>query len=375
MTALYAPQDAEFQDAPWEAYRRLRDDSPVYRLPDSGAYVLSRFEDVQAAALDWRAFGSEPPAGSREHFASMDPPQHDRHRAKVYRLFTPRAVSRRAALIAGICDDLLSPLRGAAAFDVIADFAALLPNQVVSRIVGVPGDLEPTFRRQALQLAETAGTPDYGRAMTELEDTAQLMVTGEHPPLPGGIAAMLLDDADPLSREETVGLLTNLVLAGTDTVTNLLGSAVAVLADHPEERRRLVRESAGIGPAVEELLRLESPVQMLWRYTRKPVRIRDDDLPAGAEVRLLWGAANRDERAFDDPDTFRPDRPMVRHLAFGHGLHFCLGAALARQEATIALAALLSLLEDFTIDRPAAVRLHSMVFRGFEHLPAVRGGR
>lgn len=372
MTVSYAPFDPAFQAAPWEFYRQLRDEYPVYRDPVSGAYLISRFEDVQAAAVDWQVFGSEPPAGHREHFASMDPPQHDRHRAKVYPLFTPRAVAARAALISQLCTELMQPLLTATTFDVITDFAALLPNSVISRLVGVPSDIEEIFRLQALQLAETTGTPQYGDAMTALEDTARLMVTGEHQPLPGSIAASLLADDDPLSSDEIVGLVTNLVLAGTDTVTNLLGSAVLLLADRPRLRAQLARNADLLPAVVEEVLRLESPVQLLFRHTRADVSLHGVRIPAGTEVRLLWGAANRDERVFVQPDEFVPGRPMIRHLAFGHGLHFCLGAALARQEAAVALTALLPVLDEFTVDMAEVVRLQSVVFRGFERLPLVR---
>jgi cytochrome P450 len=372
VTVSYAPLDPAFSESPWEVYRLLRDQHPVYQDPVSGAYFLSRFDDVQAAALDWRTFGSEPPTGHRDHFASMDPPQHDRHRAKVYRLFTPRAVAARAESIQQICADLIAPLRNLPRFDVIADFAALLPNAVISRLVGVPPEIEETFRLQALQLAETTGTPEYADAMTALEDTARRMVTGEYEPLPGGIAATLLDDPDPLSADEIVGLVTNLVLAGTDTVTNLLGSAVALLAERPQLCRRLAADPRLLSATIEEVLRLESPVQLLFRHTRAPVLMHGVQIPSGAEIRLLWGAANRDDRIFAQPDHFLPGRPMIRHLAFGHGLHFCLGAALARQEATIALRASVSFLDTMTVDRAAALRLRSMVFRGFESLPLIR---
>jgi cytochrome P450 len=242
---------------------------------------------------------------------------------------------------------------------------------VISGLVGVPPQIEESFRLQALHLAETTGTPAYGAAMTALEDTARQMVTGEYAPLPGGIAATLLDDADPLSVDEIVGLVTNLVLAGTDTVTNLLGSAVALLDDRPQLLRELATNPQLLPTVVEEVLRLESPVQLLFRHTRSAITLHDVRIPAGAEVRLLWGAANRDERVFDQPDEFLPGRSVLRHLAFGHGLHFCLGAALARQEATIALRTLLPALETMDVDRAAAVRLRSVVFRGYEHLPLV----
>jgi cytochrome P450 len=137
-------------------------------------------------------------------------------------------------------------------------------------------------------------------------------------------------------------------------------------------RWQLVNDPEMLAATIEEVLRLESPVQLLFRHTRAPVQLHGVQMASGAEVRLLWGAANRDERLFARPDEFLPRRPMLRHLAFGHGLHFCLGAALARQEAAIALRALLPFLDTMTVESTAVVRLRSMVFRGYERLPLVR---
>lgn len=373
----YAPLEPAFLAAPWDFYRWLRDWHPVWRDPASGAYFVSRFEDVWEVSTQWPQFRSEPLAGSRQHFASMDPPQHDRHRSKVSRLFTPRAISRMRAQVETACTELLQPLSGSDRFDSISAFTELLPNLMVSRIVGVPPEVDTQFRTRAVALGEAAGTPGYDAAMTALEDTARSIIDGRHPPLPGGIAAQLRGDAtdkpeDALELDEMVGLVTNLVLAGTDTVTHLLSSAIVLLDHKPALRAQLQREPELIPAAVEEFLRLESPAQLLFRRTDSDTVLHGVVIPAQADVRLVWGAANRDEREFPDPDDFALHRAATRHLAFGHGLHFCLGAALARLEAQTALAALLPLLDSYRVDYAAAERLRSIVFRGYRHLPLQR---
>jgi cytochrome P450 len=369
----YQPLDPAFLERPWDSYRWLRDEHPVWRDPASGAYLISRFDDVWETAANWQQFPSEPKAGSRQHFASMDPPQHDRHRSKVARLFTPRAMSRLRADIAARCLNLIRPLCGQRSFDFVTGFSELLPNMVIGALVGVPAQVEEEFRSRALALSEAAGTAESDTAMTALEDTARRIVDGTHPPVPGGIAARLLaDSTDPLVLGEMVGLVTNLVLAGSDTVTHLLGSAVVLLAGNPALRSRLQREPELIAPAVEELLRLESPAQLLFRHTEQALTVRGVDIPAGSDVRLMWGAANRDEREFAEPDEFQLERRATRHLAFGHGLHFCVGASLARLQAQEAIAALLPVLEEYRIDPEATERLPSLVFRGYRHLTLIR---
>ncbi len=370
----YHPLDPAFLDSPWEFYRWLREHHPVWRDPASGAFLISRFQDVWDISANWQQFPSEPAAGHREHFASMDPPQHDRHRAKVARLFTPRAIRSLRDSIASRCRSLLEPLDGRAAFDFVGCYGELLPNLVISELVGVPPDVDGEFRERALALAEAAGTPGYTTAMTALEETAQGVVDGTHPPVPGGIADQLLhDDADALSLAEMVGLVTNLVLAGTDTVTHLLGSAAVRLDGDPALRERLQRQPELIPAAVEELLRLESPAQVLFRHLPHDVDLHGVRLPAGSDVRLMWGAANRDEREFPEPDRFDLDRRAARHLAFGHGLHFCLGASLARLEAAETLRLVVPLLARYRVDPQGLQRLPSLVFRGFRRIPLVAG--
>jgi cytochrome P450 family 130 len=374
MTLEYEPHSPAFLEDPWEFYRMLRDHHPVYRDPRSGSYLISRFEDVWAVTNDWPLFRSGSPSGSRNHFASMDPPRHDEHRQKVAHLFTPSANRRRAAEVQSMCQSLVAPLSARASFDAVTDFAAHLPNMVISRIVGLPDTLAEEFRLKSLALAEVTDTPDYLQAVWELEEVARAAVGERGNLAAGGVMEVLANDATPdaLDGEEMVGLVTNLVLAGTDTVTNLIGSGIVLLDRRPELVDRLASDDDLWSRLIEELLRFESPVQVLWRHTSAHTVLHGISIPAEAEIRLLWGAANRDDREFEDPDRFVCDRKIRRHLGFGHGIHFCLGAALARLEARSALQALLPLLHRFRVDDGELVRLRSATFRGYERVPLVR---
>jgi cytochrome P450 len=367
----YDPLDDAFLADPYDFYRTLRAEAPVHRDPGTGAYLVSRFEDILRVTTDWRTFSSEPLTGSRDHFASMDPPRHDVHRAKVARLFTPRAIAKVEALVRSLTIELLHPLVASGPFDLAAQFAAVLPCRVISRLVGVPHELEGRFRDTALEIGRTAGTDAMFPLMTELEQLTERLVSGEFEVRPGTILERLVDksDGEELSRDELVGLCTNLVLAGTDTTANLIATAAVLLAERPVLRDALAADPSGLPAMLEETLRFESPVQWLARRATRTVTLHGIDIPVDATLRLLWGSANRDEREFDDPDTFVPGRRIARHLAFGYGLHYCVGAALARLEARVALEELLACAPLYGVDTAGLVRLRSSTFRGWEHVP------
>jgi cytochrome P450 len=301
----------------------------------------------------------------------MDPPRHDVHRSKVARLFTPRAIANVEAQLRALTVELLGPLVASRRFDLAADFAAVLPCRVISRLVGVPHELEERFRDTALEIGRTAGTDSMFPLMSELEQLTERLVSREFAVEPRTILERLLDGSDgaELSRDELVGLCTNLVLAGTDTTANLIANAAVLLAERPDVRARLAADTSALPAALEETLRFESPVQWLARRTTRAVTMHGVTIPHDATIRLLWGSANRDEREFDRPDEFVPARRIARHLAFGYGLHYCVGAALARLEARVALEVLLAQAPRYRIDTEGLERLRSSTFRGWEHVP------
>lgn len=371
MTTLPDPDGSEVVEDPYDFYRSLRDDHPLYLHPRTGEYLLTRFADVQAAADDVEGFSSEVRPESHHHFASMDPPRHDVHRAAVAHLFPARRIAELEPGIAARCARLLGPLADGATFDIAGGFAALLPSQVITAMVGLPSDLEEPFRQRALFITTVSTTPAVYDAIGDLQSVIWSAVGRSDLPCQGILGTLLSGTAQApgvLDTEDIVGICSNLVLAGTDTATNLITSAVVLLHRRPDLRRQLAARPQLLRPAVEELLRFESPVQWLRRRTTRPVRWHGEELPAGALVRLYWGAANRDERVVERPDDFDIGRVPQRHIAFGHGLHFCLGAALARLEVRVALRTLLEVAPDYSIDEGGLVRLASSMFRGYERV-------
>lgn len=375
MSVVDDPDSPAVIEDPYPYYRHLRDHHPVART-EQGTYLITRFADVQAVVSDWSRFSSQTTADNHDHVASMDPPRHDDHRASVARLFTPRRAGELEHHIRAMCEDILTPLVAGGGFDLAAELAAVLPSQVITTIVGVPEALGEQFRDRAIAIAHAIGTRGLHDAMVALQDLTWQAIDDGHDLPEGQILDTLLraedpDDPHSLSRREIVGLCTNLVLAGTDTATNLITTSVVEIDRRPELRAELAARPALLAGTIEEILRYDAPVQWLSRRSLEPVELHGTTIPAGSLLRVYWGSANRDERAFERSDELDVHREGHRHLAFGHGIHFCIGAALARLEVHIALEALLAL--DLRVDHDGAVRLPSSMFRGYEHL-AVRTG-
>ena len=363
------PDDEQYLEDPSAYYRWLRSEQPVHRHEASGSYFLSRFEDVWRATEDWQTFSSESPVATLRHMASMDPPDHDRLRAQVARHFAPRAVARLEPQIRAICCALLDPLVLEPSFDLIDRFCTRFPSEVIHRLLGVPRELDTALRTVALSIGSARDTETLRRRMDELQSlTPQIVDPDRRTDVPSerGILQSLEPAPGVLDVEELRGICSNLVLAGTDTVTNLIGNGVVLLAHRPSARAALVRNPGAIPRAVEEMLRFESPVQSLARRATRDVSLHGVTIPAGAEVRLQWGAANRDEREFDRADRFEVDRTIRRHLALGNGRHFCLGAGLARLEAQIAFEEILARWPELALDESQLARLPSLWVRAWE---------
>ncbi|MCR9095087.1 MAG: cytochrome P450 [bacterium] len=375
----WRPDDAQFLDDPADYYRWLREEDPVHEHAPSGSFFLSRFEDVWRATEDWRSFSSESPVARLKHMASTDPPAHDRLRASVARHFAPRRIAELEPQIRGVVDALLDPLEAEPAFDLVEGFTSRFPSLVIHRLMGVPEALDEPMRQIALGIGAARDAGELGRLMEALSDLTTRVVRGDPAPSKPGLIQALQSETragakdEPLDEDELRGVCSNLVLAGTDTVTNLVGNGVVLLARHPEARARLAADPSGIPNGIEEMLRFESPVQSLARRLTRDVTLHGVRLPAGSEVRLQWGAANRDDREFERPDVFDVERPIRRHLALGHGTHFCLGAGLARLEARIAFEALLERWPDLPVDEAKLTRLPSLWVRAWERIELAPG--
>jgi cytochrome P450 len=370
-------------DDPFSTYRHLREEHPVYHNADRDVWALSRFEDVQQAARDWRTFSNAAGVDLDDttdvfgpgNFIDSDPVRHDELRALVKDRFTPKAIAELERGIRERVRTLLSPLLEAGRGDIVQALAWPLPVATVCDLVGFPTADAPQL--QAWVAAAIHRLPGEGlspasarRAVTDMHDYfVEIAADRRSRPRDDLLSAIATGEAGG-SRitSELVGLCTLLSVAGSETTFSLIGNAVWLLASHPEQRRRLVEDPSMIPAALEEILRVESPVQYLGRVTTRDVMLHGTTIPAGKRVALIFGAANRDARRWDDPDGFEIGRPPKRNLAFGEGIHHCLGAPLARLEGKVVLEELVHTMPEFSLDAPGQ-RTSTYTTRGFESLP------
>jgi cytochrome P450 len=379
---------------PYPLYARWRTERPVAR-PRERLYVLSRLADCEAVLAD-PAFGrteeDDVPLARRAAAVSMDgvnarsllrlnPPDHTRLRRLVSRAFTPARVRELAPRIEELTAGLLNgAFDSAEPFDLIGGLALPLPVAVISELLGIPVDDRPRLVGWSDALARALDPgfliPEEHRARQrearlEFADYLRDLLPSRRRS-PGGdlISALIgVHDADDgtLSEDELIGLCMLLLIAGHETTRSLIGSAVLALLRHPAELAALSADPSLVGQAVEETLRYDPPVQLLTRFARDATSVAGQPVAAGSFTLMLVGAANRDPAAGADPDLFSVRRETRRHLAFGHGIHFCLGAPLARLEAAIALGQLLPLLPQLRIAGEPEWK-PNMVLRGLEHL-------
>ncbi|MEX2256031.1 MAG: cytochrome P450 [Acidimicrobiia bacterium] len=382
----FDPYDADTQRDPYPAYRELRDTAPVYRDEERGFWALSRFDDVVWATHEPATFCSgegialEGQARSPyPNLITMDDPRHGQLRKLVSRGFTTRPVAAFEDRIRELARTMLDAVVPGAPIDLVPALTGPLPMTVVGDLIGVAPDDRERFRAWAdaivHQDVDRPETVDAGRASAGAVVEYFSKIIAERRATPADdLVSDLLDavvDGERLRDDEILGFCFLLIVAGTETTTNLLGLGVLALAATPDQRRELAASPALVPDAVEEMLRWGSPVQGLARTTTRPVARHGVEIPAGAKVQLLFGAANRDEREFPDPERFDIHRHIDRHLAFGHGVHFCLGAALARLEARVVFEELLARFDDWTVDDDGLRWIRSSSVRGPGSLPVV----
>jgi len=273
--------------------------------------------------------------------------------------FTPRRVSAMEPRIREIARGLLDQFAGKGQADLMADYARHVPSRAIGDLIGVPPERREAFLHWtesmvAVSEDQSQSANVQAPAQKIYKEFARLL-DERRSQRRDDLMSALLDaeiDGERLSQEELLGFCFVLIVAGNDTTTNLIANGAILLAQHEAVRRELCAEPSGIEDAIEEMLRCESPAQALPRRVTRDVVRHGVAIPAGSEVQLVWGAANRDEREFDDPDHFDPHRRIRRHLAFGQGLHFCLGANLARLEARVAFEELLARIPDYELTSP-----------------------
>lgn len=394
----FDPFSDDYFDEPTEVYRRLRDEAPVYYSDRYGFYALSRFADVVAAHRDWQALSSAHGVDlsslskdpqlikSFRSIIMMDPPEHERLRALVSRVFTPRAVARLEPMIREVICGFLDPLEGADRIDAVADFAGPFPVEIISRMLGVPASDRQQIRHWIdLSLHREPGRMDPTRegeqAMIDQGAYFYALVAEKrkHPgdDMLSRLTQVTVDRGDGvetgLDDAEIAGFATLLGGAGAETVTKLVGNAVVLFAEHADQWQKVLDDREKIPRAVEEILRYIPPSQYQGRFSNSTREFEGGTIPAGFPVLLLTGAATRDPRAFDDPDKFDIDRAPSVAIGFGHGIHSCLGAALARAESRIAIEAIAERWPQFGVETSGLRRVHMANVAGYSNVPLVTG--
>lgn len=387
---MFDPFDYALHEDPYPVYHRLRAEAPLYRNERLGFWALSRHADVKAAFRDCERFSSRngvsldpdafgPEAERAASFLAMDPPRHDRLRGLVSRGFTPRRVAALESRIRQIAVEHLAPCVERSGWDAIDDFAGKLPMDVVSEMLGVPVADRAQLRLCADRVVHredgVPGRPPAAAAATRdlMGYFTQMIATRRARPGDDLTSALLVAeiDGDRLADAEVTGFLFLMIIAGSETTTKLIGNALYWLWRHPSERARLQADPSVIPRWVEETLRFDNSTQALGRVVNRDLELYGQALHAGDWVVLLLGAANRDERVFPDPDRYDLLRDTSESLAFGYGTHFCLGAALARLEARVALEEIWRRFPRYEIDLSQSARVHSVNVRGFARLRIV----
>ncbi|QZP09171.1 cytochrome P450 [Caenibius sp. WL] len=375
---LYDPFDYSLHDDPYPTYRRLRDEAPVYHNAKFDFYVLSRYEDCSAAVRDFKTFSSaqgttlESLKAQVQLLINTDPPVHSRMRHLIAGMFTPAKVAPLEQAVRTMARELLAPHLADGRIDIIGDFAAKLPMAIICKLLGFPREDEDRLRN----LTDTVvhrdegvfAMPDEGmRATLALyeyfnADIAERARGARRE----DIVASLMDAqaAGKLTHEELIGYIYILSIAGNETTTKLIGNICYQLHRHPDQAALLRADPTLIESTVEETMRFDGPTQMMARTTTRDVTLHGVTIPAHAKVALLFTSANRDERKFERAEEYDVRRNPRDHLGFGGGLHACLGAALARLEARVAMEEIFAALGEFTVDETTLERMHSPNVRG-----------
>jgi cytochrome P450 len=375
----------QFYEDPYPIYRHLRDDAPAYHNRARGVWVLSRYDDIQTAARDWRTLvngrGVDVFVEDFSHgpgdFLDMDPPRHDQLRHILRHDFAPKRIKSLEPLIRGRVIELIESLLEQGGGDLAKQFAQRLPLTMIGELWGVPRAdhhlLEDWFVRMVARVPGQLEMPeDVGVAAAEMKEyvTAALRERWKVPreDLLSTIAQAVEDGR--MEEEEVDGMTRIVLIAGIHTTSTLIANSLLLLASLPDERRALASEPERIPVAIEELLRYESPVQWLGRAAERDFTLHDAVIPAGDRLILLWGSANRDERKFENPDVLDLGRSPVYHMAFGQGIHHCIGAPLARMESRIAFEEFFTRIPDYEIVGPLTRLFTRQEQRGIASLPA-----
>ena len=391
-TVEFDPFSRDFFDDPYDTYADLRDHAPCYYSEQYDFYALSRFDDVVAGHRDYDTFTSthgqtyeqlasgEP--SDTGMIISMDPPQHTRYRKLVSRSFTPRSIGNYESLVREVISGFLDPLMGRRQFDILEEFAAPFPVEIISTILGVP----PENRQQIRHWTDEMLRREEGSAMSSQASLEAGMAQGMYlyqlsqqkraEPADDMLTALIDAEVETdtgeriqLNDAEIAEFGTLLAAAGSETVTKLVGNAVVLFGRNPDQWAKVLHDPSVIANAVEEILRYWAPSQYQGRYSVVDSEWHGVTIPKHKPVFLITGAANRDPRRYDDPDRFDITRDPGLAVGLGHGLHVCLGAALARLESRVAIEEIARRWPAFEVNEEGLRRVQMSNVAGYSSVP------
>lgn len=380
----FDPYSAEIDADPFPAYRRLRDEFPCFWSPQLKMWVLSRHADINAALLDWQTYSSsqgnlvdELPGRAGSTLGSTDPPRHDRLRALVQSAFSKRIVDALAGPIRATAERCLVPLRERETFDFVEDYSSRITVETLFTMMGLPEADHSLVRKRVVTMIQSDQKtrqkgPEHIQAFQDMVAYVEEQVAERrrHPreDLIGRLIAAEID-GDRLAEAEIVMTSMTLIMAGVESLSSFLSMMALNLAQFPQERRKLIAEPALMGPAIEETLRYNTSAQRFRRVLTRDVELHGETMKAGDFVCLAYGAANRDERKFPDPDRYDIERRPIGHLGFGGGTHICLGTMVARLTTSIAMTAFLTAMPDYILATGTLAWNPSTTFRAPVALP------
>ena len=389
----YDPYDVEINADPYPAYARLREQAPAYYNDRYDFWMLTRHDDVQKALVNWKTFSStrsdildlikagvDLPGGV---ILFEDPPVHTMHRGLMSRVFTPRRMAELEDDVRDFCRRCLDPLVGLDRFDLITEFAAMLPMRVIGMLLGIPEQDQIAVRNKTDDNLRTVpGQPmrikqDEVASGAMFEDYIDWRADNPSDDLMTVLLNATFEDEDgvtrTLTRQEVSTYTAVLAGAGNETTGRLIGWLAKLLAEHPDQRRRVVEDRSLLDATIDETLRFEPTGHSTARYVMHDVEYHGVTIPEGSAVLMNMAAANRDHRRYEDPDRFDIGRDDIQHLTFGYGLHYCLGANLARLEGRVALDEFLTRFPEWELDYSGCELASTTTVRGWEHMPIVIG--